>query len=126
MSCLIKYQENLKKTYEVKKAKYQYIRSNININNISDFESYFNINDISFHDKLKDYENIKDSDNNNISFYNNNDFSIYNELIENDNAINIVKKLQEVAKKYHQEYVSQEIHRLHYIKNSSHTKKKKN
>jgi len=126
MPRLTKRQKHLKKACEAKKAKRQYTRSNIDIDNVSDFESYPNVNDISSHDELKGYDNIEDPDNDNISFYDNDDFSIYDELIENDNAISIVKKLQEAAKKYHQKYASQEIHRLRYIGNSSHTKRRKN
>src|SRR6266542_49759 len=125
MSRPTKRQKYLKKICEAKKAKRQYTRSNINIDNVSDFESYPDVNDISFHDELKGYDNIKDPDNDNISFYNDN-FSIHDELIENDNAISIIKKLQEAAKKYHQEHASQEIYRLRYIGNSSHTKRRKN
>ncbi|CAG8541843.1 12216_t:CDS:2, partial [Funneliformis caledonium] len=55
-----------------------------------------------------------------------NNFFIYDEPIENDNVISIVKKLQEVTKKYHQEHASQEIHKLRYIENSNHTKRRKN
>ncbi|CAG8720269.1 6237_t:CDS:2, partial [Funneliformis caledonium] len=73
---------------------------------------YPDVNDISFHDKLKDYDNIEDSDNDNISFYDDN-FSIHDESIENDNVISI-------------EHASQEIHRLCYIGNSSYTKRRKN
>ena len=125
MPCSTKRQKHLKKICEAKKAKRQYTRSNIDIDNVSNFESYPDVNDISFHDELKGYDNIKDPDNDNISFYNDN-FSIHDELIENDNAISIIKKLQEAAKKYHQEHASQEIHRLRYIGNSSHTKRRKN
>ena len=125
MSRPTKRQKHLKKIYEAKKAKHQYTRSNIDIDNVSNFESYPDVNDISFHDELKGYDNIEDPDNDNISFYDDN-FSIYDELIENDNVISIVKKLQKVAKKYHQEHASQEIHRLRYIGNSSRTKRRKN
>src|SRR6266542_634391 len=106
MSRPTKRQKYLKKICEAKKAKRQYTRSNIDIDNVSDFESYPNVNDISFHDELKSYNNIEDSDIDNISFYDNDNFFIYNEPVENDNTISIVKKLQEVVKKYYQKYVS--------------------
>jgi hypothetical protein len=126
MPRLTKCQKHLKKACEAKKAKRQYARSNIDIDNVSDFETYPDVNDTSSHDELKGYDDIEGPDIDNISFHDNNNFSINDEPIENDNAISIVKKLQEAAKKYHQEYASQEIHRLHYIGNSSRTKRRKN
>ncbi len=126
MPCLTNCQKHLKKACEAKKAKRQYARSNIDIDNVSDFETYPDVNDTSSYDKLKGYDDIESPNIDNISFYNNDNFSIHDEPIENNNAISIVKKLQEAAKKYHQKYASQEIHRLRYIGNSSCTKRRKN
>ncbi len=44
-----------------------------------------------------DFNNVKFSNINNDA----NNFSVYDKLIENNEIVNIVKKLQEVAKKYY-------------------------
>ncbi len=126
MSCLTKRQKHLRKACKVK-VKYQYTKSDINVQvNIDDSESYSDVNDTYFHDKLEGYGDVEDLDIDNTFFYDDDNFSVHDEPVEINNAISIVKKLQEVAKKYHQEYASQEIHRSRYIGNSSHTKRRKN
>ncbi|CAG8712881.1 7028_t:CDS:2, partial [Funneliformis caledonium] len=53
-------------------------------------------------------------------------FSVYDKLVENDKTVNIVKRLQEAAKKYYQEHIYHKEHRLCYIGNSNCTKRRKN
>src|ERR1700722_15995152 len=78
------------------------------------------------HDKSEGYDNI-DNDLDNVSFDNKpEDYDdahiILDEPLENNNAVSIVRKLQEAAKKYHQEHT---LSRLRYIGNSSRTKRRK-
>ncbi|CAG8649899.1 7001_t:CDS:1 [Ambispora gerdemannii] len=104
-----KCQKHSRKAYEAK-VTHQYIK-NVSINDNS--KSYPNIDNASFHDELDDYVNV-DS------------FSVHDEPVENDNAVSIIKKLQEAAKEYYQKHASHEARRLCYIGNSSHTKRRKN
>ncbi|CAB4416727.1 unnamed protein product [Rhizophagus irregularis] len=99
MPRLTKRQKRSRKAYEAKSTRKS------NFDNDSDNMS---IND--------DSDNVDDTDN----------FPVNDEPVENDNAVSIVRKLQEAAKKYHQERVSHEIRRLHYIGNSVRTKRRKN
>jgi len=126
MPRLTKCQKHLRKAREVK-AKHQYAKSDINAQvNIDDSENYLNVNNTYFYNELEGYGDVKDFNINNTFFYDNDNFSVHDELVEINNAISIVKKLQEAAKKYHQEHASQEIRRSRYIGNSSCTKRKKN
>ncbi|CAG8718221.1 13358_t:CDS:2 [Rhizophagus irregularis] len=99
MPRLTKHQKRSRKAYEAKST-----RKN-NSDNDSDNMS---IND--------DSDNVDDTDN----------FSVNDEPVENDNAVSIVRKLKEAAKKYHQERASHEIRRLRYIGNSVRTRRRKN
>ncbi len=60
------------------------------------------------------------------SYDNDDNIVIHNELEKNDNAASIIRKLQEAAKKYYQEYAFYKACRLHYIGNSKHIKRWKN
>ena len=77
------------------------------------------VDDISVHDNF-----------NNINLPNINDdadnFSVYDKSVKKDEVVNIVKRLQEIAKKYYQEHTSHKACRLCYIGNSSCTKRRKN
>ncbi|CAG8751215.1 17228_t:CDS:2, partial [Funneliformis caledonium] len=71
-----------------------------------------------YDDNLKDYFEVD----NGFSHYN----SIDNEPVKNDNAASIIEKLCKATRKYYQEHASREVHKLRYIGNSSHTKRRKN
>ncbi|CAG8695681.1 338_t:CDS:2, partial [Funneliformis caledonium] len=86
MLCLTKCKKHLRKAYEVKTMNWN-IKSNID-------NMQIDVDDISIHD---------DSNNDNLS-----------NLVENDKAINIVKRLQEAAKKYYQEHTYHKRCRLLY------------
>ena len=104
MPRLTKRQKHLRKACEIK-AKHQYAKSDNKIQvNIDDSESYPNVNDTYFHDKLESYGDVEDLDIDNAFFYDDDNFSVHDEPLEINNAISIVKKLQEAAKKYHQEH----------------------
>jgi hypothetical protein len=106
MPCLTKYQKRLKKACEAKSAhnNIKYNADNIQIN----------------------VDNASDSEDSDEEFDNADNFSVPDEPVRNDNAVSIVKKLQEAAKRYHQEHASHEIYRLRYIGNSVRTKRRKN
>jgi len=77
------------------------------------------VDDISVHDNF-----------NNINLPNINDdadnFSVYDKSVKKDEVVNIVKRLQEIAKKYYQEHISYKVCRLYYVSNLSYTKRRKN
>src|SRR6266487_4681182 len=79
------------------------------------------VDNVSVCDDPKD----NDNDNEQEDYDDTGNFPIYDELVESDNAINIVRKLQEAAKKYHQEHASHKIRSLRYMGNSSRTKRRK-
>src|SRR6266542_1601079 len=103
----IKHKKYLRKAYKARNIK-------SNINNVQ-----INVDNISIHNNFNNVKlpNVNDDANN---------FSVYNKPVENDKAINIIKRLQEVAKKYYQEHTSHKAHKLYYVGNSSHTKRRKN
>ncbi len=77
-----KHKKHLRKAYEAGNIKSNIDNVQINIDNISVYN---------------DFNNIKLSNVNNDT----NNFSVYNKPVENDEAINIVKRLQKAAKKYY-------------------------
>ncbi|CAG8830116.1 20360_t:CDS:2, partial [Cetraspora pellucida] len=84
---------------------------NTNVNNF-EAESSDDIDSLSACDELEDY----DSDDG---------LPAHNELIENNDAENIVKKLQDAANKYYWECDSNQTRRLRYLGNSVRTKRRK-
>ncbi len=102
-----KHKKHLRKACEARNIKSNIDNVQINVDNISVHNNFNNV-------KLP---NINDDANN---------FSVYDKPVENDKAINIIKRLQEVVKKYYQEHTSHKAHRLCYVGNSSCTKRKKN
>ncbi|CAG8640086.1 9103_t:CDS:2, partial [Diversispora eburnea] len=78
-----------------------------------------------------DYDNIDELESPNIDELKgtdiNNSFNdCYNGSTENNNAVNIVTRLQEVSKKYHKEHASHKVRKSLYIGNSSCTTRRKN
>src|SRR4051812_11202996 len=84
------------------------------IDNIDTNDGIDSIGDIEYYNELKGF------DINNASFDN-----CYNESTENNNAVNIVTRLQEAAKKYQEEHISHKVRRSRYIGDSSCTKRRK-
>src|SRR3954452_13641928 len=114
MSRLTKSQTRLKRACEAK-AMHQNIKHNINVPAHKNSKDYDNIdNNLKdtgfFDDELEGYD---DTDN----------LPVYDEQVENDNAISIVRKLQEAANKYYQE--SHKVYRSCYIGNLICTKRRK-
>src|SRR2546429_9394046 len=104
-----------KRQSQSRKAARQKIKRNIH----NDIHNDIHI----FHNNSNGYNNImKDPDVNNDDALN---LPVYDEPVENDNAIDIVRKLQEAAKKYHQEHTSHKC-RSYYTGNSIRTKRRKN
>ncbi|CAG8740502.1 17596_t:CDS:2, partial [Funneliformis caledonium] len=73
-------------------------------------------------DNISVYDDSNNDDLSNVSD-NADNFSIYNKLVENDEAVNIVKRLQEAAKKYYQKHTYHKGRRLCYINTFWSTKK---
>ncbi|CAG8642861.1 11674_t:CDS:2, partial [Diversispora eburnea] len=78
-----------------------------------------------------DYDNIDELESPNIdelkgSDINNSFNDCYDGPTENNNAVNIVTRLQEVTKKYHEEHVSHKVRKSLYIRNLSRTTRRKN
>ena len=107
MPCSTKCKKHLRKACKAGNIKSNIDNVQINVDNISVYDNFNNV-------KLP---NVNDDANN---------FSVYNKPVENDKAINIIKRLQEVVKKYYQEHTSHKACRLCYISNSSRTKRRKN
>ena len=109
---LTKRKKHLRKACEAKTVNWN-IKSNID--NVQ-----IDVDDISVHDDSNndDLPNVSDDADN---------FSVYDKPVENDEAVNIVKRLQEAAKKYYQEHTSHKgERRLCYVGNSNRTKRRKN
>src|SRR5215213_9864502 len=112
MPRLTKSQTRSKRACEAK-AVCQNINHNINVPNSKDDDNIDdNLKDtVFFDDELEGYDDIDN-------------LPVYDEPVENDNAVSIVRKLQEAAKKYYQE--SHKVYRSYYIGNSIRNKRRKN
>ena len=110
MPRLTKRKKRSRKACEAK-VKYQSIEHKVpvDVENVFDHDDSKDLN-ISFDNELERYDD---------------DF-VCNELIENDNAVKIIRKFQEVAKEHYLEHAFYKARRSYYIGNSICTKRRKN